>query len=1369
MNNDNLFKNKYLKYKNKYLSLFDSNMNVNKHNQLNNNSHNIVNNKMYGRGKKNKKEITSDDDGVDDDNEEDLVLDETGWPVLDKDGDVVTKVSGIDIPPAIIRNGFNISYDDVKNEIYEGYWKNDMKHGMGELYEKSTKKIIYRGMWKNGMKHGFGTIFNNNIIEYTGYFKNDKPKPNIDIYNLPLYSNSEYAPNVNIFNKMTQDRMSFLELIKYIEHALCEMCDHVIKHQLSLYQGNYVIIGGKAINNIISSLKLLKSFDFDIHVEKEEDITDISAYIVDNSNIFISQTWNKILRKQLFLELYKQGLVDDRCDSFYIDHNLFYYGTRINIKNGVKITGLFVAIKLKDDIFYNKSNEPIYYSNFKTDEDFDEEIYSENIIYIPVADIETDALNFGLNLFTSKNEISKLIYIDNKIKYGNYYYLLYNLLNYISKSPQKRNQNINKLIYFLQPLYYNCKISNIYNSKKIIEIIKSCTEDLQLLKSLEDTVKTLFIPNSNFEQFKYNIMLTINKKWLYEDTSTYNTLLNMILNNYLMDIDIKNSLCKLEIISREYITLTDYKPLFKTGLIDTTISEQLEMILYNLDKKDNSFFIFAFTLDLYKTLNKFLICINNEITPEEIYYNINIDKTNIISNNKNIQITTNYRTYNTEKDYAKIIATISEIFNIFNNDEKVKEIKNTYFSDMFHVFSLQQVYSFTGMAENINIENITQGDIIQYQQYISTSFSPKFKTDSFIEKAKVLLKILINKDNTRWLYINNYSYFNDEFEILIKTNSFFLVLGIETIVIKNDNQLYELRCITLELLNYRHSRDIDMVSIKTKIMTLPVKTYDEPILKNTFYIRVLSYIYDTYFKQPYADIKLGDGFDIDYRIVLSLYNTDKNIDENKTLERNNHSLAHTVRVTTWIQLLAMIMLKNDYDKQFTPLITQKFIMQICIAGCFLITGRGSEAGISITKPRGINYTEQSSINFENFVNQYNSYDLFTYEDIIIYKKCISIYYYINKSYEENKKEYTIFELLISRLFYIAHQYDLLRCYTLYKDSPMLKFDYLFNNKDKCDNMIDYYETKYHTQLMIDMLIATGDRILYKHPFYKCNGEVEYDIDNVVKTYDPIFYNCSTDIKYCIGKILDVVMPYFNKLSYDIMKLHNKSPNIDKPIEINVSDIMLKTTSRKKKQELIKKDKIDEIITDIHTLYPMKGGFIDDMVELDDFYNMIKNRKIGSTLFISQKLYKEINNSIDIKTINSFGIYIQPILICLENKTDDIYINIVNLLYKNKTTLDLLKDTSSNIIYNKIIIKYDKNMKERTYKNNDIYPDIYHNIVIKSKLPIIKTNKNNTPLFPTVFTPLLSGIMVGGDNTLNHRFKNKYLKYKAKYIKLRKTL
>ena len=92
MNNDKLFKNKYLKYKNKYLTLFKSNMNVNKHTQ--------VNNKMYGRGKKNNAEITSDDDGFNEDSD-DIVLDDSGWPVMDKDGYVVTKA------PAIISDGFS--------------------------------------------------------------------------------------------------------------------------------------------------------------------------------------------------------------------------------------------------------------------------------------------------------------------------------------------------------------------------------------------------------------------------------------------------------------------------------------------------------------------------------------------------------------------------------------------------------------------------------------------------------------------------------------------------------------------------------------------------------------------------------------------------------------------------------------------------------------------------------------------------------------------------------------------------------------------------------------------------------------------------------------------------------------------------------------------------------------------------------------------------------------------------------------------------------------------------------------------------------------------------------------------------------------
>ena len=59
----------------------------------------------------------------------------------------------------------------------------------------------------------------------------------------------------------------------------------------------------------------------------------------------------------------------------------------------------------------------------------------------------------------------------------------------------------------------------------------------------------------------------------------------------------------------------------------------------------------------------------------------------------------------------------------------------------------------------------------------------------------IVLKILINKNNNRWLFINKYSSYPDEFEVLIKRNSLFLVHNVETIV-ADDNITpdYEIKC-----------------------------------------------------------------------------------------------------------------------------------------------------------------------------------------------------------------------------------------------------------------------------------------------------------------------------------------------------------------------------------------------------------------------------------------------------------------------------------------------------------------------------------------------------------------------------------------------
>jgi hypothetical protein len=38
--------------------------------------------------------------------------------------------------------------------IYEGYWKDDLKHGKGRWINKDGR--VYEGMFKNDLKHGIG-------------------------------------------------------------------------------------------------------------------------------------------------------------------------------------------------------------------------------------------------------------------------------------------------------------------------------------------------------------------------------------------------------------------------------------------------------------------------------------------------------------------------------------------------------------------------------------------------------------------------------------------------------------------------------------------------------------------------------------------------------------------------------------------------------------------------------------------------------------------------------------------------------------------------------------------------------------------------------------------------------------------------------------------------------------------------------------------------------------------------------------------------------------------------------------------------------------------------------------------------------------
>jgi hypothetical protein len=55
--------------------------------------------------------------------------------------------------------------------IYEGEFKNDLKHGKGNLYK--DEQLIYEGEFKNDLKHGKGKYYIKGKLNYDGEFKND--------------------------------------------------------------------------------------------------------------------------------------------------------------------------------------------------------------------------------------------------------------------------------------------------------------------------------------------------------------------------------------------------------------------------------------------------------------------------------------------------------------------------------------------------------------------------------------------------------------------------------------------------------------------------------------------------------------------------------------------------------------------------------------------------------------------------------------------------------------------------------------------------------------------------------------------------------------------------------------------------------------------------------------------------------------------------------------------------------------------------------------------------------------------------------------------------------------------------------------------
>ena len=68
-------------------------------------------------------------------------------------------------------NGFGIYTNKSGRKIYEGYWKDGKREGIGIYFCEDGAS--YEGEWKENLKHGIGVYKFNDNSRYLGEFKDD--------------------------------------------------------------------------------------------------------------------------------------------------------------------------------------------------------------------------------------------------------------------------------------------------------------------------------------------------------------------------------------------------------------------------------------------------------------------------------------------------------------------------------------------------------------------------------------------------------------------------------------------------------------------------------------------------------------------------------------------------------------------------------------------------------------------------------------------------------------------------------------------------------------------------------------------------------------------------------------------------------------------------------------------------------------------------------------------------------------------------------------------------------------------------------------------------------------------------------------------
>jgi len=569
------------------------------------------------------------------------------------------------------------------------------------------------------------------------------------------------------------------DMYELIEEILSEPLEILIRMSMdsnTVSRHKYVVVGGKALNNVINMKYLKKSFDYDVHIMDSRNYADVMEFgnnVVSELNNLIDPFNGKfkIYRNYIIALLKRYNLISDAEKDHYLNNRLFYYGDR---QGRYLIRGIFIHFKFHDNIFdqYKYTNNRLI------------KYPIENEIYYPIFDIDLDLeITFGVPY--KKSPIYTTLSYDN-VRYATYFLLIQNLIRYMEQENMKQLKNLKKLINFVDINRYNCYfISTTTPDKMNIDITNILRNHIELTGNLvkKTTPGEIIEFQSSKQKEKYDILSQeaiyafyrahVNNNFIFSGERTMSNVFEDFSAEYIKKYSRVIDRCRNNII----IGHNNPNPnnIFVSGVDVNNILGQFENAIYIYDKNR---YIYLYTTKKYKAISKYIqykhfgldlqgLGVYGDITIEDYMYFTNGTRGRI--NKMTIDVT--------DKTLPKIIEGISDVF------KNIRLGKNRFtrnldsILDEFYVYRVQNYINFNSASGDIfNPYNIKLYSTMYIPFFISTTFNTNYDADvDFIKNNSFILKIKINKQSRKWLLLSKYSANPLESEILIDKDTYLVI------------------------------------------------------------------------------------------------------------------------------------------------------------------------------------------------------------------------------------------------------------------------------------------------------------------------------------------------------------------------------------------------------------------------------------------------------------------------------------------------------------------------------------------------------------------------------------------------------------------